>query len=95
MCVKNDKVTKHYSEYFKLKILAEFSTKKYVKNQLIKGRTIYPLAINVWIKKCAPNDLINTKVIIVTKNEITRVKALQKKAQKNALNLSKQDYIYF
>jgi hypothetical protein len=52
MCVKNDKVTKHYSEPFKLKIFAEFSTKKYVKNQLIKGRTIYTLAINVWVKKC-------------------------------------------
>jgi hypothetical protein len=42
---KNDRVTRRYSEPFKLKILAELSTGKYIKNQLGKHYK-YPLKIN-------------------------------------------------
>jgi transposase-like protein len=48
---KNDGVTRRYSEGFKLKILAEFSTGKYSKAELGKTYRINRNTINVWIKK--------------------------------------------
>jgi len=48
---KNDRVTRCYSEPFKLKILAELSTGKYTKNQLGKLCGINLTTINEWIKK--------------------------------------------
>ena len=43
---KNDRVTRRYSEPFKLKILAELSTGKYTKSQLGKLYSIAPTTIN-------------------------------------------------
>jgi len=48
---KNDRVTRRYSEPFKLKILAELSTGKYNKYQLGKLYGIAPTTINEWIRK--------------------------------------------
>ena len=48
---KNDKVTRRYSEPFKLKTLAELSTGKYNKYQLGKLYGITCSTINEWIKK--------------------------------------------
>ncbi len=76
---KNDKVTRRYSEPFKLKILAELSTGKYTKNELGKLYSIAPITINEWIKKYERKDLMNTRVKVETKDEITRIKALQKR----------------
>ncbi len=67
---KNDKVIRRYSEPFKLKILDEFTTGKlYGINQT---------TINEWIKKYNRKDLMNTRIKVETKDEITRIKELQK-----------------
>jgi transposase-like protein len=47
---KNDKVTRRYSESFKLKILAELSTGKYTKSELGKRFSIVHTTINEWIR---------------------------------------------
>ena len=59
---KNNRVTRRYSEPFKLKILSEFSTGKYAKSQLGKTYSIAPTTINEWIRKYERNDLMNTRV---------------------------------
>ena len=48
---KNDRITRRYSELFKLKILAELNTGKYTKSQLGKLYNIAPTTINEWIRK--------------------------------------------
>jgi transposase-like protein len=53
---KNDRVTRRYSEPFKLKILAELSTGKYTKSQLGKLYSIAPTTINEWIRKYERKD---------------------------------------
>jgi len=75
---KNDRVTRRYSEPFKLKILSELSTGKYTKSQLGKLYGIAPTTINEWIRKYERKDLMNTKVMVETNDEISRIKALQK-----------------
>jgi transposase-like protein len=61
---KNDRVTRRYSEPFKLKILAELSTGKYTKSQLGKPYGIAPTTINEWIRKYERKDLMNTRVMV-------------------------------
>lgn len=75
---KNDRITRRYSEAFKLKILDELSTGKYTKRQLGKLYGINPSTINEWIKKYERKDLMNTRVTVKTKDEISRIKELQK-----------------
>jgi len=75
---KKDSVTIRYSEPFKLKILAKLSTGKYNKYQLGELYGIAPTTINEWIKKYERKDLMNTRVMVEIKSEITRIKALQK-----------------
>ena len=87
---KNDRVTRRYSEPFKLKILAELSTGKYNKYQLGKLYGIAPTTINEWIRKYDRKDLMNTRVMVETNDEISRIKALQKEiAQLKKLLLKK------
>ena len=74
---KNNKVTRRYSEPFKLKILSELNTGKYTKSQLGKLDSITPVTINEWIRNHERKDLMNIRVML-TKDEITRIKALQK-----------------
>jgi len=88
---KNDRVTRRYSEPFKLKILAELSTGKYTKNQLGKLYSIAPTTINEWVRKYERKDLMNTRVMVETKDEITRIKALQKEIEKLKKLLLKKD----
>ncbi len=88
---KNDGVTRRYSESFKLKILSELSTGNYTKRDL--GR-IYGLAnstINEWIKKYGRKDLMNTRVIVETKDEISRLKAQEKEIKQLKDLLIKKD----
>ena len=75
---KNDKVIRRYSESFKLKILDELTTGKLNKSQLGKAYGINPTTINEWIRKYNRKDLMNTRIKVETKDEITRIKALQK-----------------
>jgi len=78
---KNDGVTRRYSESFKLKILAELSTGKYSKRSLSRIYGIPSSTINEWVRKYDRKDLMNTRVIVETKDEISRIKALQKEIE--------------
>lgn len=77
---KNDKVIRRYSEPFKLN-----------KNQLGKLYGIAPTTINEWIRKYNRKDLMNTRVIVETKDEITRIKELQKEIEQLKKLLLKKD----
>jgi len=78
---KNDKVTRRYSESFKLKILSELSTGKYTKRQLSRMYDIHNSTINEWVLKYDRKDLMNKRVIVNTKDEISRLKALEKEVR--------------
>ena len=88
---KNDGVTRRYSESFKLKILAELSTGNYTKRQLARIYGIASTTINQWIKKYDRTDLMNTRIMIETKDEISRLKALQKEIEQLKKLLIKKD----
>jgi len=88
---KNDKVIRRYSEPFKLKILDELTTGKLNKNQLGKLYGIAPTTINEWIRKYNRKDLMNTRVKVETKDEISRIKALQKEIEQLKKLLLKKD----
>lgn len=88
---KNDGVTRRYSESFKLKILSELSTGKYSKRQLGRIYGIQSSTINEWIKKYDRKDLMNTRIIVETKDEISRIKALQKEVEQLKELLIKKD----
>ena len=88
---KNDKVIRRYSEPFKLKILDELSTGKLNKSQLGKLYGINPTPINEWIRKYNRKDLMNTRVKVETKDEITRIKQLQKEIEQLKKLLLKKD----
>jgi transposase-like protein len=88
---KNDGYVKRYSESFKLKILAELTTGNHSKRQLGLIYGIQPSTINEWIKKYDRKDLMNTRVIVQTKDEITRIKALQKELKQLKELLIKKD----
>jgi len=88
---KNDKVIRRYSEPFKLKILDEITTGKLNKNQLGKLYGIAPTTINEWIRKYGRKDLMNTRIKVETKDEITRIKQLQKEIEQLKKLLLKKD----
>lgn len=88
---KNDKVIRRYSESFKLKILDELTTGKLNKNQLGKLYRINPTTINEWIRKYERKDLMNTRIKVETKDEITRIKELQKEIEQLKKLLLKKD----
>ena len=88
---RNDKVIRRYSEPFKLKILAELTTGKLNKSQLGKLYGINPTTINEWIRKYNRKDLMNTRIKVETKDEISRIKALQKEIQQLKKLLLKKD----
>jgi len=88
---KNDNVTRRYSESFKLKILAELSTGNYTKRQLARIYGLQSSTINEWIKKYDRTDLMNTRIMIETKDEISRLKALQKEIEQLRKLLIKKD----
>ncbi len=88
---KNDKVIRRYSESFKLKILDELTTGKLNKYQLGKAYGINSSTINEWIKKYNRKDLMNTRVTVKTKDEITRIKQLQKEIEQLKKLLLKKD----
>lgn len=75
---KNNKIVRRYSEPFKLKILDELSKGNYTKRQLGRIYGINPSTINEWIKKYERKDLMNKRITVKTKDEISRIKELQK-----------------
>ena len=88
---KNDRVTRRYSEPFKLKILAELSTGKYSKRQLGMIYGINRTTINEWIKKYDRKELMNTRIMVENQDEISRLKALQKEIEQLKKLLLKKD----
>jgi transposase-like protein len=88
---KNDGILRRYSEGFKLKILAELSTGNYSKKQLGEIYGINRTTINEWIKKYNRKDLMNTRILVETQDETTRLKALQKEIKKLKELLIKKD----
>ncbi len=88
---KNDLLVKRYSEKFKLKIIAELTKGNHSKRQIALTYGIQPSTINEWIKKYDRKDLMNTRVIVQTSDEITRIKALQKEIKQLKDLLIKKD----
>ncbi len=88
---KNDGFVRRYSEGFKLKILAELSTGNYSKKKLGEIYGINRTTINEWIKKYDRKDLMNTRILVETQDETTRLKALQKEIKQLKDLLIKKD----
>jgi transposase-like protein len=88
---QNDQVTRRYSEGFKLKILSELSTGKYTKRELSRIYGIQSSTVNDWIKKYDRKDLMNTRIMIENKDEITRLKELNKEIEQLKKLLLKKD----
>jgi len=88
---KNERVTRRYSEGFKLKILSELSTGKYSKRELSRIYGLQSSTINEWIKKYDRKDLMNTRIMVENQDEISRVKALQKEIEQLKKLLLKKD----
>jgi len=78
---KNDGINRRYSEGYKLKVLAELSTGKYNKTELGRIYGINRTTLNKWIEKYDRKDLMNTRITVETKDEIGRIKALQKEVE--------------
>lgn len=88
---KNDGYVRRYSESFKLKVLAELSKGNHSKRQLGLLYGIQSSTINEWIKKYNRKDLMNTRVLVQTDDELTRIKALQKELKQLKELLIKKD----
>lgn len=88
---KNDQVLRRYSEAFKLKVLAELSTGNYTKRQLARIYGMNSSTINEWIKKYDRKELMNTRVMVETKDEIGRIKDLQKEIKQLKKLILKKD----
>jgi len=88
---KNEQVTRRYSEAFKLKILAELSTGKYTKRQLTRIYGLQSSTVNEWIKKYDRKDLMNTRIMVENRDEITRLKQLQKEIEQLKKVIIKKD----
>jgi transposase-like protein len=88
---KNERVTRRYSEGFKLKILAELSTGKYSKRELTRLYGLQSSTVNEWIKKYDRKDLMNTRIMIENEDDISRLKALQKEIEQLKKLLLKKD----
>ena len=88
---KNDGYSRRYSESFKLKVLAELSKGNHSKRQIGLLYGIQPSTINDCNKNYNRKDLMNTRVIVQTDDEISRIKALQKELKQLKELLIKKD----
>ena len=88
---KNDGITRRYSEGFKLKVLAELSSGKYNKAELGRFYGINRTTLNRWIERYDRKDLMNTRILVETNDEIGRIKALQKEVEQLKSLLLKKD----
>jgi transposase-like protein len=87
---KKTQITKRYSEGFKLKMLNELSTGKYTKREMFRMYGINSSTLNDWIRKYERLDLMNTRIMVENKDDLTKVKQLEKEiAQLKKLILKK------
>jgi transposase-like protein len=80
--LKNKHTVKHFSESFKLKVLAELSSGKYTKREISRLYNIGYSSINDWVHKYKRADLMNQRVTIETMDELSRIQAMQKEIAK-------------
>jgi transposase len=71
---KNDGYVRRYSESFKLQVLDELSNANHSQRQVGLLYGIQHRTINEWIKKYNRKDLMNTRVLVQTDDELTRIK---------------------
>jgi len=88
---KNNRPVRRYSESFKLKILSELAEGNYSKNQIGKIYGVNPTTINEWIGKYDRRDLMNKRIYVETKDEISRLNALKKEVEQLKELLIKKD----
>ncbi|MET6991919.1 transposase [Sediminicola arcticus] len=82
---------RRYSESFKLKVLAELAKGNHSKRQIGLTYGVQASTINQWFKKYDHKDLMNTCVTAQTNDEISCIKALQKKLKQLKDLLIKKD----
>ena len=89
--LKNRQNIRHFSESFKLKILAELTAGKYTKRELSRLYNIGYTTINDWVRKYKRQDLMNQRITVQTMDELSRIKALQNEIKKLKELLLKKD----
>jgi transposase-like protein len=85
--MKEQKITKRYSEAFKQKIIAEIESGKYNPYQASRVYDISDYIVRHWLKKQSKNHLLNKVIHIQMANERDKIKQLEqeKKALESAL----------
>lgn len=73
----NQKITRTYSEAFKLQVIEQIEQGRYNANQAAQLYGCCPSSIHGWKKKYGRAHLLNKKVRIETMNEANRIKELQ------------------
>ena len=84
-------VVKRYSESFKLKILSELSTGKYSKREIGRIYGVHNSTMNDWMRQYDRQDLMNTRILVESTDEIGRLKALRKENEQLKELLIKKD----
>ena len=87
---KNEKIIRRYSEAFKMKFLDELAKGKVSRREFCRVHGIAPATVSYWIKKHKRKELIYTKIKVESKDELSRIKELEKEiAQLKKLLLKK------
>jgi transposase-like protein len=89
--LKDKHTIRHFSESFKLKVLAELSEGKYTKGELSRLYNIGYTTINDWVHKYKREDLMNQRITVNTMDELSRLKAQEKEIAKLKELLIKKD----
>ena len=84
-------VVKRYSESFKLKILSELSTGKYSKREIGRIYGVHNSTMNDWMRQYDRKDLMNTRILVESTDEIGRIKALKEEIAQLKELLIKKD----
>lgn len=88
---KNAQTIRRYSEAFKMEFLNELAKGKISKREFCRVHGINPSTVHYWIKKHNRKELIYTKIKVESKDEISRVKALEKEIAQLKKLLVKKD----
>ena len=89
--LKDKHTIRHFSESFKLKVLAELSEGKYTKGELSRLYNIGYTTINDWVHKYKREDLMNQRITVNTMDELSKLKAQEKEIAKLKELLIKKD----
>lgn len=89
--LKDKHTIRHFSESFKLKVLAELSKGKYTKGELSRLYNIGYTTINDWVHKYKREDLMNQRITVNTMDELSKLKAQEKEIARLKELLIKKD----